>query len=105
MLHAPCLLMREFERKPATVAGAFMAGGGESKPAVAHDITRLLQAWGSEDGSALERLIPLVYEELHRLAHHYRAREELGQPDSPRGNSFFPRQPPSSRSPKMDFLD
>jgi RNA polymerase sigma factor (TIGR02999 family) len=43
-----------------------------------HEITRLLQAWSEGDKSALERLVPLVYEELHRLAHHYMARERHG---------------------------
>jgi RNA polymerase sigma factor (TIGR02999 family) len=41
----------------------------------AHEITHLLQAWSEGDRSALERLVPLVYEELHRLAHYYMARE------------------------------
>ncbi len=44
----------------------------------AHEITRLLQAWSEGDKSALERLVPLVYEELHRLAHHFMARERPG---------------------------
>ena len=35
------------------------------------EITRLLVAWGDGDESALADLTPLVYEELHRLAHHY----------------------------------
>ena len=34
-----------------------------------HDVTRLLQAWQGGDSLALERLIPIVYDELHRLAH------------------------------------
>ena len=38
-------------------------------------ITQLLQAWGGGDQAALERLTPLVYEELHRLARHYMAQE------------------------------
>jgi RNA polymerase sigma-70 factor, ECF subfamily len=42
------------------------------------EVTRLLQAWSEGNESALERLIPLVYEELHRLAHHYMARERPG---------------------------
>ena len=37
----------------------------------AHDVTRLLQAWSKGDQSALDRLMPLVYSELHRLAHYY----------------------------------
>jgi RNA polymerase sigma factor (TIGR02999 family) len=37
--------------------------------------TELLRAWSQGDGSALDRLIPLVYNELHRLARHYMRRE------------------------------
>ncbi len=44
----------------------------------AHEVTRLLQAWSEGDQSALDRLIPLVYQELHRLAHHYMVRERSG---------------------------
>ena len=32
------------------------------------DVTRLLQAWQAGDDDALDRLIPLVYDELHRVA-------------------------------------
>ena len=42
------------------------------------EITRLLVAWGDGDHSALEKLAPLVQEELHRLAHHYMGRERPG---------------------------
>ena len=42
------------------------------------EITRLLVAWGEGDESALEDLTPLVYEELHRLAHRYMGRELAG---------------------------
>jgi RNA polymerase sigma factor (TIGR02999 family) len=38
-------------------------------PARASDVTQLLLAWRDGDQSALEQLIPLVYEELRRLAH------------------------------------
>jgi RNA polymerase sigma factor (TIGR02999 family) len=37
--------------------------------------TELLRAWSQGDGSALERLVPLVYEELHRLARRYMRQE------------------------------
>ena len=33
--------------------------------------TELLQSWSQGDGSALDRLMPLVYDELHRLARRY----------------------------------
>lgn len=42
------------------------------------DITRLLVAWNNGDEAALEELTPLVYEELHRLAHRYMGRERSG---------------------------
>jgi RNA polymerase sigma factor (TIGR02999 family) len=43
-----------------------------------HEITGLLQAWGDGDERALERLMPLVYEELRQAAHRYMAREAPG---------------------------
>jgi RNA polymerase sigma factor (TIGR02999 family) len=42
------------------------------------EITRLLVAWGDGDEAALEELTPLVYQQLHRLAHHYLNRERTG---------------------------
>jgi RNA polymerase sigma factor (TIGR02999 family) len=42
------------------------------------DVTQLLQAWSRGDSSALEKLTPLVYKELHRLAHHYMSYENPG---------------------------
>jgi RNA polymerase sigma-70 factor (ECF subfamily) len=41
----------------------------------AQSVTALLQAWSSGDESALEGLIPLIYEELHRIARRYLNRE------------------------------
>jgi RNA polymerase sigma factor (TIGR02999 family) len=35
------------------------------------DVTSLLIAWGEGDESALARLVPRVYAELHRLAHYH----------------------------------
>lgn len=45
-----------------------------------HQITRLLQAWGAGDEKALEQLMPLVYDELHRLAQRYVMSERSGHP-------------------------
>jgi len=42
------------------------------------EITRLLVAWGDGDQAALAELTPLVYDELHRLAHHYMGGERPG---------------------------
>ena len=35
------------------------------------EVTELLLAWGQGDTSALDRLMPIVYDELRRLAHRY----------------------------------
>jgi RNA polymerase sigma factor (TIGR02999 family) len=43
-----------------------------------HEVTELLQAWSAGDESALEKLAPLVYDELHRTAHRYMVREQAG---------------------------
>jgi RNA polymerase sigma factor (TIGR02999 family) len=42
------------------------------------EVTQLLVAWSNGDQSALDRLIPLVHDELHRLAHRYMGREHSG---------------------------
>ncbi len=43
-----------------------------------HEITKLLLDWRKGDESALERLTPLIYDELRRLADHYLRREQPG---------------------------
>jgi RNA polymerase sigma factor (TIGR02999 family) len=42
------------------------------------DISALLRAWSDGDQSALDRLTPIVYDELHRLARRYMRRERPG---------------------------
>jgi RNA polymerase sigma factor (TIGR02999 family) len=44
-------------------------------PASPQGVTQLLKAWGNGEQEALEQLIPLIYSELHRLAHRYMERE------------------------------
>lgn len=41
-------------------------------------MTELLRDWSEGNESALERLMPLVYDELHRLAHQHMRREKAG---------------------------
>lgn len=43
------------------------------------DVTRLLLAWRQGNPGALEHLLPLVYDHLHRLAHGQIRREWAGQ--------------------------
>ena len=43
-----------------------------------HEVTDLLLAWSDGDQSALDRLVPLVQSELHRLARTYMRGERAG---------------------------
>src|ERR1700732_3545654 len=43
-----------------------------------HEITRLLQAWSKGDENALGALIPLVYDDLFRIAKRYMEQEREG---------------------------
>jgi RNA polymerase sigma factor (TIGR02999 family) len=42
------------------------------------EVTGLLRAWGKGDEDALQKLIPLVYDQLHAAARHYMASERAG---------------------------
>src|SRR5438105_14290639 len=42
------------------------------------EVTQLLKDWGAGDQASLDKLLPLVYEELRRLAHQYMHRERPG---------------------------
>jgi RNA polymerase sigma factor (TIGR02999 family) len=46
--------------------------------ASAHEVTQLLIEWSNGDKAALNKLMPLIYEELRRLAHRYMTRERPG---------------------------
>jgi RNA polymerase sigma-70 factor (ECF subfamily) len=46
--------------------------------AAGQEITQLLRAWSGGDEQALAELTPLLYEELHRMAHRYMRRERFG---------------------------
>jgi len=48
----------------------------ECRPA---DVTALLLAWRRDDAHALDKLVPIVYSELRRLAHARMRRESPGQ--------------------------
>ena len=43
-----------------------------------HEVTELLTAWSGGDKAALDKLMPLIHQELRRLAHHYMSRERTG---------------------------
>src|ERR1043166_7243928 len=46
--------------------------------AVQSELTNLLDDWKHGDPSALEKLTPLIYDELRRIAHRYARRERHG---------------------------
>jgi RNA polymerase sigma-70 factor (ECF subfamily) len=43
-----------------------------------HEVTQLLVAWSNGDQEVRDELMSVVYQELHRLAHHYMKRESPG---------------------------
>jgi RNA polymerase sigma-70 factor, ECF subfamily len=43
-----------------------------------HEVTQLLKAWTTGDEQALEKLTPLVYEQLRRVAQHHMAGQRPG---------------------------
>ena len=48
-----------------------------TKPAP-EEMSQLLRDWSNGDHEALDKLMPVVYQELHRLAHHYMRNERAG---------------------------
>jgi RNA polymerase sigma-70 factor (ECF subfamily) len=48
---------------------------GSRSDAATGDVTTLLRAWGAGDAEAFDRVLPVVYEELHRMAARYLAGE------------------------------
>ena len=47
-------------------------------PSRAHDVTELLLSWGQGDAAALDRLVPLLYDDLRRVARGHLRRERPG---------------------------
>jgi RNA polymerase sigma factor (TIGR02999 family) len=52
--------------------------GQESDAHGRQPISQLLADWANRDAAARDRLVPIVYEELRRLAHHYMRGEREG---------------------------
>ena len=57
------------------------------KTASSHKATDLLRAWGAGDERALEALVPLVHDELRRLARRYMGANAPATRCSPRRSS------------------
>jgi RNA polymerase sigma factor (TIGR02999 family) len=58
--------------------GQAMQKAAQPGDAAVSDISELLHAWSGGDQNALERLTPIVYRELHRLARRFMERERAG---------------------------
>ena len=55
-----------------------MPRGANTRELVPDDVSALLRAWTDGDQRALAQLTPIVYGQLHRLAHHFLKRERAG---------------------------
>lgn len=75
------LALIAFEDLIAGLAGNL---SGKMRPLRSGQITELLQSWNDGDQSAIEKLMPLVYDELHRLAQQHMSRERTGTHCKPR---------------------
>src|SRR3954451_21978358 len=72
---------RKRSRKTITVSEiVYNSSGRKRSPAVSMtaDATTLLLAWRRGDEAALGELVPIVYDELRRLAHRYLAGQRPG---------------------------
>jgi RNA polymerase sigma factor (TIGR02999 family) len=63
---------QEFSIRRSAILELFMAQSS------VQEITKLLLAWGKGEEAAFERLMPLVYEELRKLARSYMNRQRPG---------------------------
>ena len=55
-----------------------MQSGSQSEQSAAGDMSTILRAWSDGDQSALEKLTPIVYDELRRLARRHMQHERPG---------------------------
>ena len=84
-----------------TSAAAYLLAGGWTRLAMVSELLRdagwiaflvaLLRQWRDGDGSALDRLMPLVYEELRRMA--------------PEDRLLYEREHPKSEAEKLEELE
>ena len=60
------------------MAFLFQRGMTDDPATPSGDVTQWLLAWGRSDKQGLDQMLPVVYQELHRLATHYLSREATG---------------------------
>lgn len=72
---SPCYPRSALARHSTRANPQDPTGMAPGEQAASTDVTGLLQLWSEGDERAFDRLIPLVYGELHRMAYRYLARE------------------------------
>lgn len=72
--------MKRHLRRAMISVSVGMMGSDDSdeKEPLGGDVSKLLRAWTDGNQGALEKLTPIVYDELHRLARYYMAGERTG---------------------------
>jgi RNA polymerase sigma factor (TIGR02999 family) len=60
---------------PARAVSSIRTRGNSKVMSAPKDVTQLLVDWSGGDEHAMDQLLPLVYDELRRLANHYLAQE------------------------------
>src|SRR5581483_6225267 len=78
MIEPPCQKAQNARQKRSSRGEQFFTGFRAYNSKTVDDISKLLRAWTGGDQNALEDLIPIVYGELRRLAHHYMKSERTG---------------------------
>ena len=72
------LSVEETEKADIMPRPTTMPEGVSTGEPLLDDVSALLRAWTDGDQRALARLTPMVYDELHRLAHYFLKREQAG---------------------------
>jgi RNA polymerase sigma-70 factor (ECF subfamily) len=70
--------MRKLRQKTVIVRVLYLNSENCMRAASSHEASELLRAWSRGEDGALARLVPLVYNELHRQARRYMKREPVG---------------------------
>src|SRR5512141_928969 len=73
----PALAVRDANPLPLALLDSFRASSMSREPdrSDGGDVTQLLRAWSDGEADAFERVLPLVYDELHRMAARHLAGE------------------------------
>lgn len=77
-IHIPAALNSRFRRLVLNLSRIPFASVPRMPEQDPQELTEILRRWSDGDAAALERLTPVVYAELHRIAKRYMGRERQG---------------------------